>query len=107
MQIMTEIARIGNYVLTMIRKYDNIDIEREVNKMKVKNVIKGYCSKENIERLIIISLSNDDIGIFAGELKKYMNSTNIIMENYKKEVDEMEVIKSAVNCGCQLFIIVK
>ena len=74
--------------------------------MKVKNVIKGYCGKENIDRLTIINLSNDDIGIFAGELKKYMNPTNI-MEDYKKEVDEMEVIKSAVNCGCQLFIIVK
>lgn len=35
---MTEIARIGNYALTMIRMYDSIDIEREVNKMKSYNL---------------------------------------------------------------------
>ena len=80
--------------------------EREVLNMKVKNVIKGYCSKEYIDRLTIISLSEDDIAIFAGELKQYMNPINIMVD-YKKEVDEMEVIKSAVNCGCQLFIVVK
>ena len=32
---MTEIARIGNYVLTTIRMCDSIVIEREVNKMKI------------------------------------------------------------------------
>ena len=32
---MTEIVRIGNYVLTTIRICDSIVIEREVNKMKI------------------------------------------------------------------------
>ncbi len=74
--------------------------------MKVKNVIKGYCSKKDIDRLTIISLSNDDIAIFAGKLEKYMNPSST-MEDYKRKVDRMEVVKSAVNCGSQLFIIVK
>lgn len=74
--------------------------------MQVKNVLKGYLCRENIERLTIINPDNKDIAIYAGTLDKYMNPCDLMRE-YKKEVDNMEVVKSAMNCGCQLFIIVK
>lgn len=74
--------------------------------MKVENVIKGHLSHDEIERLTIINPNDDDIAIYAGTLEKYMNPIDI-MNEYKKEVDNMEVVKSAVNCGNQLFIIVK
>ena len=71
---------------------------------KVKNVIKGYCSKENIERLTIIDLSCDEIALFSGSYDSYRVPGD--MMEYKMKLDEMEVVKSAVNCGRQLFIIV-
>lgn len=74
--------------------------------MLVKNVIKGHMAHDEIERLIIIDSGTDDIAIYAGTLEKYMNPCDT-MKNYKKEVDNMEVVKSSVNCGNQLFIIVK
>lgn len=74
--------------------------------MVVKNVIKGHMAHDEIERLIIIDPGTDDIAIYAGTLEKYMNPCDM-MKNYKKEVDNMEVVKSSVNCGNQLFIIVK
>lgn len=74
--------------------------------MLVKNVIKGHLSHDEIERITIINPNSDDIAIYAGTLESYMNPIDI-MKDYKKEVDNMEVINSAINCGCQLFIIVK
>lgn len=71
---------------------------------KIKNVIKGYCSKENIERLTIIDLSCDEIALFSGPYDSYRAPGD--MMEYKMKLDEMEVVKSAVNCGRQLFIIV-
>lgn len=73
--------------------------------MIVRNVIKGYLSQEDIERVTIINPDSEDIAIYAGTLDGYMNP-NDLMSDYKKEVDNMEVKKSAINCGCQLFIIV-
>ena len=74
--------------------------------MKVKNVIKGYMSREDISRLVIINPDNDDIAIFSGDINKYLKPIEIMID-YKKEVYNMEVVKSAVNCGTQLFIIVE
>lgn len=74
--------------------------------MVVKNVIKGHMAHDEIERLTIIDPGTDDIAIYAGTLEKYMNPCDT-MKNYKKEVDNMEAVKSSVNCGNQLFIIVK
>ena len=74
--------------------------------MVVKNVIKGHMAHDEIERLTIIDPDTDDIAIYAGTLEKYMNPCDT-MKSYKKEVDNMEVVKSSVNCGNQLFIIDK
>lgn len=74
--------------------------------MTVKNVIKGHMAHDEIERLTIINLDNDDIALYAGTFEGYMKPCDS-MKDYKKEVDSMEVAKSAVNCGNQLFIIVK
>lgn len=74
--------------------------------MKVKNVIKGHLSYDEIERLTIINPNSEDIAIFAGTIENYMHPSEM-MKEYKKEVDNMEVVKSAVNCGNQLFIIVE
>lgn len=71
---------------------------------KVKNVIKGYCSKEHIERLTIIDISCDEIALFSGPYDLYKAPGD--MMEYKMKLDKMEVIKSAVNCGRQLFVIV-
>ena len=60
--------------------------------MKVKNVIKGYLSLENIERVTIINPDSEDIAIYAGTLDGYMNPSDL-MSDYKKEVDNMEVKK--------------
>lgn len=74
--------------------------------MKVKNVIKGHLTHEDIERIVIINPNSDGIAIYSGPLEKYLNP-DPSLEPYKQNVDDMEVLKSAVNCGCQLFIIVK
>jgi hypothetical protein len=74
--------------------------------MKVKNVIKGHMRHDEIERLIIIDPDSDDIAIYSGTLEKYLNPCDT-MSDYKKEVDNMEVARSAINCGNQLFIILK
>ena len=74
--------------------------------MKVKNVIKGYVSREDIDRLVIINPDNDDIAIYSGDIKNYLEP-NDMMKDYKKQVDNMTVLKSAINCGNQLFVIVK
>lgn len=74
--------------------------------MVVKNVIKGHMTHDEIERLTIIDPDTDDIAIYAGTLEKYMNPCDT-MKDYKKEVDNMEVVKSSINCGNQLFIIIR
>lgn len=74
--------------------------------MKVKNVIKGYLAHDEIKRLTIINPNDDGIAIYAGPLENFIKPFDL-MKNYKKQVDDMEVVKSAVNCGNQLFIIVK
>lgn len=73
---------------------------------KVKNVIKGYLSQEDITRLVIIDPNSDDIAIFSGDINDYLNPIDI-MRGYKNNVDNMDVVKSAVNCGSQLFLIVR
>lgn len=72
----------------------------------VKNVIKGYLSQENIERVVIIDTKDDSIALFSGTLDKYLKP-KAIMQDYKNEVDNMEVIRSSVSCGNQLFILVR
>ena len=74
--------------------------------MKVKNVIKGHMAHDEIERLTIINPNTEDIALYAGSLEGYMKPCDT-MKDFKREIDNMEVLKSAVNCGCQLFIIVK
>lgn len=74
--------------------------------MTVKNVIKGHMTHDEIERLTIINPDADDIALYAGTFEGYMNPCES-MTDYKKEVDNMEAVKSAINCGNQLFIIVK
>ena len=74
--------------------------------MTVKNVIKGHMVHDEIERLTIINPEEKDIALYARTLEGYMKPCES-MKDYKQKVDNMEVVKSAVNCGNQLFIIVK
>lgn len=71
---------------------------------KVKNVIKGHLAYEDIERLTIIDI-NELSPIFAGKIENWIKPQET-MKEYKKEIENKEVVKSEVNCGCQLFIFV-
>lgn len=71
---------------------------------KVKNVIKGHLSYEEIERLTIIDV-NELSTIYAGKIENWIKPQEC-MKEYKKEVENRDVIKSEVNCGCQLFVFV-
>lgn len=70
--------------------------------MKVKNVIKGHCSREEIDRLIIID-TKELQALFSGHPQNFIHPVDC-MKDYAKEVSNREVIKSEVNCGCQLFV---
>ena len=72
----------------------------------VKNVIKGHMAHDEVEGLIIINPNTEDIAIYAGSLGGYMEPCDT-MKDFKREVDNMKVVKSAINCGNQLFIIVE
>lgn len=69
---------------------------------KVKNVIKGYCSREEIVDLTIIS--NESVE-FTGDIEKYLHPVDIMRE-YKKELDEKEVTRSENTCNGRLFIFI-
>lgn len=72
--------------------------------MRVKNVIKGHLSHEEIERITIINTKELN-AIYAGKTENWINVQESLRE-YKREVENMEVVKSEVNCGCQLFVFV-
>ena len=78
--------------------------EEAEEKPKVKNVIKGHLSHEDIERITIIDTTKLT-AIYAGKTENWINVRDC-MKEYKSEVENMEVIKSEVNCGCQLFVFV-
>lgn len=73
---------------------------------KVKNVIRGYMSWENIEKLTIIAPESEKIAIFSGSIETYLNPDDGIRD-YKNYIDNLEVVKSTVDCGQHLFLIVK
>lgn len=70
--------------------------------MKVKNVIKGYKSQFNVEEVNIIS---DEKVIFSGTLNGW-DLTSVNMIDYKKQVENMEVVKSMVFNHRKIFIFV-
>lgn len=71
---------------------------------KLKNVLNGYLSQENIDRLIIIDVEGLE-PLYSGTLAGFQNAPDF-MEEFKKELENKEVIKADMNCGCQLFIFV-
>ena len=73
--------------------------------MKVKNVIKGHLAYETVDRIIIID-TNELTALFAGKTEGWLKPQEFMLD-YKREVENMDVVKSEVNCGCQLFVFVK
>ena len=71
---------------------------------KLKNVIKGHLAYEEIERLTIIDI-NELSPIYAGTIENWFKPLDS-MKEYKKEIENRSVVKSEVNCGCQLFVFV-
>lgn len=90
---------------TLIEKMFNNDLQTEPTK-KVKNVIKGYASKEDISRITIIDPLTDEIALYAGTFENFMNPTDM-MKEFHDQICEMPVVKSAINCGTQLFLVVR
>lgn len=70
--------------------------------MKVKNVIKGYCSRNDITDLTIISEKAIE---YSGDVKNYLYPCDI-MEDYKKELDNKEVTRVENTCNNKLFIFI-
>lgn len=71
---------------------------------KLKNVLKGYMARENINRLVVID-TKELQALYSGTLDDFRNPTNF-MEEFKKELENKEVINADMSCGCQLFIFV-
>lgn len=71
---------------------------------KVKNVIKGHLAYENIERLTIIDIKELEAK-YAGTIKNWIDVQDSMLD-YKKEIENMDVVKSETNCGNQLFIFI-
>lgn len=71
---------------------------------KLKNVLKGYTSHENISRLAVID-TKDLTALYSGTLEDFQNAPDF-MEEFKTELEDKEVVKADINCGCQLFIFV-
>ncbi len=71
---------------------------------KLKNVLKGYLSREIIDRLTVIDVNRLEV-LYSGTLEDFQNAPDF-MEEFKKELENKEVIKADLNCGCQLFIFV-
>lgn len=70
--------------------------------MKVKNVIKGYKSQFSIDEVNIIS---DEKIIYSGTLDGWdLADVDLIL--YKKQVENMEVLKSMVFNHRKIFIFV-
>lgn len=69
---------------------------------KVKNVIKGYCARNDIEDLTIIS---DDCIEFSGDIKNYLHPCEI-MKEHKKEIDNKCVKRAENTCNGRLFIFI-
>lgn len=70
--------------------------------MKVKNVIKGYKSQFSIDEVNIIS---DEKVIYSGTLDGW-DLTDVDLILYKKQVENMEVVKSMVFNHRKIFIFV-
>lgn len=71
---------------------------------KLKNVLKGYLSREIIDRLTVIDVNRLEV-LYSGTLEDFQNAPDF-MEEFKKELEDKEVVKADINCGCQLFIFV-
>lgn len=69
---------------------------------KVKNVIRGYCSRDDIEDLTIIS---DKTIEFSGDIKKYLYPCDI-MSDYKRKLDNAEVKRAENTCNGRLFLFI-
>lgn len=70
--------------------------------MKVKNVIKGLCKEYALEEINIIS---DEKVIYSGTLNGW-TATDIDMILYKKEIENMEVVKRLMFNHRKAFIFV-
>lgn len=71
---------------------------------KVKDVIKGHKSRADFDRLTIIQVDTLD-PLYSGTLENF-EKPNDLMLQWKKLIDNREVIKSVRNCGNQLFLFV-
>lgn len=71
---------------------------------KLKNVLKGYTSHENISRLSVIN-TKDLTALYSGTLEDFQKDQDF-MEEFKKELEDKEVVKADMSCWCQLFIFI-
>lgn len=71
--------------------------------MKVKNVLKGLKKEFELEEINIIS---DEKVIFSGSLDNWNATTNIYLLTYKKEVENMDVLKRMMFNRRKAFIFV-
>ena len=70
--------------------------------MKVKNVLKGLCKEYDLEEITIMT---DEKVIYSGTLEGW-NATSVDMILYKKEVENMEVVKRMMFNRRKAFIFV-
>lgn len=70
----------------------------------LKNVLKGYMAHEEINRVVVIDMSKLE-PIYSGTLEDFQSPVDC-MKDFKQELENKEVIKADMSCGCQLFIFV-
>ncbi len=71
---------------------------------KVKNVIKGYRSREDIEQLTIINVATYE-ALFSGDINGYLKPIDS-MKDFKAELDERAVIATDLMNFKKLFIFI-
>lgn len=72
---------------------------------KVKNVIKGNCSKFDIEEITIFE---NDRALFSGNLESFLNTSekNLYLYNEKKRIENTDALKCINFNDRKLFIFI-
>lgn len=73
---------------------------------KVKNVIKGYRSRFDLEELTIISNEQEKV-YFSGSLLQWDGVVDIYLLNQKKEIENSQVLKEINFNNRKLFIFIQ
>lgn len=92
--------------VTNIEPVKRKDIIPTPEEKKVKNVIDTHLTNDDINRIIIIDIEVDELtALYSGTTKDWINPVG--EEEFKKDIEGMEVVKAEVKHGGQLFVYIR